>query len=57
MQVFPPLSGVINEARINLAIYYFQQGTGFRLWQWFLTWGEFTPGENFIFQGGKFTEP
>jgi len=25
--------------------------------QWFLTWGKFTPVVNFIFQGGKFTEP
>jgi len=25
--------------------------------QWFLTWGKFTPGVNFIFQGDKLTEP
>jgi len=28
----------------------------FGIAQWFLTWGKFTPGVNFNFLGGKFTE-
>jgi len=32
-------------------------GYAYGLTQWFLTWGKFTLGANFIFQGDKFTAP